>query len=68
MAKKKKIIDLKSSNINYLENSLTHKVNNLRTSSMTVDISVYNKEVFVENKTIPFAHLPKAIKQMVKPV
>ena len=35
---------------------------------MTVEIGSYKDDVFVENITMPFAHLPKTIKHKVKPV
>ena len=68
MAKKKKIIDFRSSSIQYEEKELTIKLLCLNTLSMTVDLKVYKKDTFVEDKTIPFAHLPKSVKKLVKPV
>ncbi len=68
MAKKKKFIDVKSMNIRYVERDLTFQVLLLNTQSMTVDLNVYDKDTFIESKTIPFAHLPKNIKKLVKPV
>jgi len=68
LAKKKKFIDVKSMNIKYEERNLTLQVLFLNTQSMTVDLNVYDKDTFIENKTIPFAHLPKNIKKLVKPV
>jgi len=68
LAKKKKIIDVKSMNIKYEEKNLTLQVLFLNTQKMTVDLNVYDKDTFIESKTIPFAHLPKNIKKLVKPV
>jgi len=68
LAKKKKIIDLRVSNIQYEENDLLIKVLCLNTFNMTVDLKTFEKDIFVEDKTIPFAHLPKSIKKLVKPV
>ena len=68
MAKKKKIVDLKPLKISYKENNLTYKLNFLKTTNMTVEMASYKDDTFIENKTIPFAHLPKAIKLLVKPV
>lgn len=68
MAKNKKIIDLRPLDISYEENNITCKLNYLKTANMTVELSNYKNDKFIENKTIPFAHLPKTIKQLVKPV
>ena len=68
LAKKKKIIDVNSMNIKYEEKNLTLQILFLNTQSMSVDLNVYDKDTFVENKTIPFAHLPKNIKKLLKPV
>ena len=67
MAKKKKIINLKSLGIKYEENNTTYKLNYLNKSNMTVDMDCYKSEKFIENKSIAFAHLPKSIKLLVKP-
>lgn len=68
MAKKKKTVDLRTLNISYNENNLTHKLNYLKTQEMTVELSIYNNKDFIENKTIPFAHLSKSIKKQINPV
>ena len=68
MKKKKKIVDLKSLNINYEQNNLTYKLIYLKTASMTVEVGSYKGDKFIENITIPFAHLAKSIKQKINPV
>lgn len=68
MAKKKKIIDLREFNISFNENNLTHNINYLKTQEMTVELSIYKNKDFIENKTIPFAHLSKSIKKLINPV
>jgi len=68
LAKKKKIIDFRTSKIEYEEKELLIKVLSLNNLNMTVDLKVYKKNVFIEDKTISFAHLPKSIKKLVKPV
>ncbi len=67
MAKKKKIVDLKPMNISYKENDITYKLTYLKKSNMTVELASYKEDKFIENKEIPFAHLPKSIKLLVKP-
>lgn len=67
MAKKKEIISLKSNNITYEENLIKYQVLNLRKPKMLVEVAAYKNDKFIENKIIPFAHLPKSIKAIVKP-
>jgi len=66
--KKKKLIDLSGLKITYEEKDLFIQVLSLSTLKMTVDLKVKDKNNSIENKTIPFAHLPKSIKKLVKPV
>jgi len=68
LAKKQKIVDLKKENINFDEGNKTIKVLLLKCSSMTVELAVYQNEVFIENQSRAFAQLPKNIKQKIKPV
>jgi len=66
MAKKKEIIDFRNKNITYTQDGIEYKVLFLKKANMTVEISFIEKEK-VQNKTLPFAHLPKAIKSLIKP-
>jgi len=68
LAKKQKIIDLKSENINFNEGDKLIKVLLLKCTNMTVDLAIYQNEVFIENQNRAFAQLPKNIKQKIKPV
>ena len=68
MAKKQKIIDLKSENINFNEGDKLIKVLLLKCTNMTVDLAIFQNEVFIENQNRAFAQLPKNIKQKIKPV
>jgi hypothetical protein len=60
---KKKIIDLSKMNLSYIDDRnqiiklLTFKVTN-----MSLDIAIYEKEVFTKNSSMVFAHLPKKLK------
>ncbi|WP_375723885.1 hypothetical protein LXN10_15480 [Arcobacter sp. KX21116] len=67
MAKKKEIIDFKNKNITYTLEGITYKVLLLNKASMNVELSCFEKGKFTQNKTIPFAHLPKSIKSLIKP-
>ncbi|MCP4969597.1 MAG: malate dehydrogenase [Arcobacter sp.] len=65
---KKSIIDLKSKNIRYEEKNKTIKLLTFNKSKLTIEIAIYEKENFIENRTIVFAHLPKSIKSLLKPI
>jgi len=68
MAKKKKIIDLKNQNISYKENDLTYKLINFKVDIQKLEVAVYKEDMFMENKIIAFAHIPKTIKNKIKPL
>ena len=65
MAKKSEIISFKNQNITYNENGVDYSVIHLKKPQMVVDLS-YIEDEKKQTKTIPFAHLPKKIKQRVK--
>jgi hypothetical protein len=65
---KKPIIDLKSKNIFYKDNNRTIKLLLFKKSNMTIDIAIYENGMFIENSTIVFAHLPKNVKSLIKPL
>ncbi|MGB7402191.1 MAG: hypothetical protein WA916_06405 [Arcobacter sp.] len=67
MAKKKEIIDFRNKNITYTIECVQYKVLLLNKANMNVELSCFENEKFTQNKTIPFAHLPKSIKSLIKP-
>jgi hypothetical protein len=67
MAKKKKIIDLKSKNLSFYENGIEYKILCFKAESMTLDVLRYEDGKKLDTFNIPFAHLPKAMKKIVKP-
>lgn len=68
MAKKKPIIDLKSKNITYQEKNQLIKLLSFKKTNMTLDIAIFESGKFVKNSNIVFAHLPKNIKSLIKPL
>lgn len=66
MAKKKKISDLRTQNITYTQDNSNYKVLRFNPSHMTVHVIKYedNEKREIE---MPFAHLPKEIKKVIKP-
>ncbi|MDZ7819659.1 MAG: malate dehydrogenase [Aliarcobacter sp.] len=68
MAKiKKTIIDLSKENLTFEERNQTIKLLNFRTDSMSLDIAIFEKEKFIKNSTMVFAHLPKKLKAKLNP-
>jgi hypothetical protein len=68
MGKKKKVIDLSSQEITYGIEGGSVKVVRFDPNRMSVDINIYAENENVRSATIPFAQLPKAIKQRVRPL
>ena len=68
MAKiKKSTIDLSKENLSFEERSQTVKLLNFKPETMSLDIAIYEKEKFIKNSTMVFAHLPKKLKAKLNP-
>ena len=68
MAKdKKSIIDVSSNNLFFEERNQIIKLLNFKTDLMSLDIAIYEKEKFIKNSTMVFAHLPKKLKARLNP-
>ena len=67
MAKKKKTIELLDKNIIFQTKEQTVKVLSLNLNSMDVEVIVMEDEK-KKVKKMPFAHLPKEIKKVVRPL
>lgn len=65
---KKPLIDLKSKNISYEHNNQTIKLLSFKKSNMSLEISIFENGEYIKNSTIVFAHLPKNIKSLIKPL
>lgn len=68
MAKKKHSLDLSSRDITYESDEGSIKVLRFNPNAMTVDITICEAGQKVRLRTIPFAHLPKPIKRLVRPL
>ena len=63
MAKiKKSTIDLSKENLTFEERNQTIKLLNFKTDTMSLDIAIFEKNKFIKNSTMVFAHLPKKLK------
>ena len=66
MAKKKENIDLRAKNITFLVQNEEYQAVRFYQSKMTLDIiSLSDARQGIRN--IPFAHIPKEIKKIIKP-
>lgn len=70
MAKNKKtLIDLRNMNLSFEDDkNKTIKLLIFKTSNMSLEIEVYEKDKFIEKSTIVFAHLPKKLKAKLNPL
>ena len=68
MAKSKKAtIDLSKENLFFEERNQTIKLLCFKTQTMSLDIAIYEKDKFIKNSTMVFAHLPKKLKAKLNP-
>ena len=68
MVNKKPLIDLTNKSIEYEQNNQIIKLKTFNKKNMTVDVSIWENGRFVNNNIIAFAHLPKSIKSLIKPL
>ncbi len=64
---KKTTIDLSKENFFFEEGTQTIKLLNFKTQTMSLDIAIYEKDKFIKNSTMVFAHLPKKLKAKLNP-
>jgi hypothetical protein len=67
MAKKKKSVELSDQNITFSIENLDYKVIRFYPSRMTLDVMVFEDGKKHGVKDIPFSHIPKEIKKIIKP-
>ncbi|WP_457743536.1 hypothetical protein [Sulfurimonas sp.] len=67
MAKKKKNIDLSNKNLEFTENGVEYRLIRFKPENMTLDVLRYENGVKKDELNLPFAHLPKTIKKLIKP-
>ncbi|MEN8717970.1 MAG: malate dehydrogenase [Sulfurovum sp.] len=57
----------KLTNIEFQKNNETFVLTSFNTNKMTLEARVYEKDKFVRNQTIAFAHIPKKLKAKLNP-
>lgn len=68
MAKKKKSIELSDKKINFKIEKISYKAIRFYPSAMTIDVMVIDEDGEKKGmQNIPYAHIPKEIKKIIKP-
>ena len=67
MAKKKRSVEFSDRDIRCKIDDIEYKIIRFYPSRMTVDVKSIDKSAEKGQRNIPFAHLPKATKQLIKP-
>lgn len=67
MAKKKKAVDLRHKKLEFTEKDITYKLMRFKPENMSLDVIRYENGEKLDECNIPFAHLPKALKKIIKP-
>ncbi|MDD5157968.1 hypothetical protein [Sulfurimonas sp.] len=67
MAKDKKSIELSEKKIAFEIKKVSYKVIRFYPSQMMVDVMAVDDGVKLGMQTLPFAHMPKEIKKIIKP-
>lgn len=68
MAKKKKVINLSDQKISYNEDEQEIKIIAFNPNTMEVEVSITVEGEKKRIMKLPFAHLPKEIKKIVRPI
>lgn len=69
MPKKRTIIDLSKMNLSFEDDrNQTIKLLSFKTANMSLDIAIYEKDKFIKNSSMVFAHLPKKVKAKLNPL
>lgn len=66
MAKKKKSVELSDRKISFEMQKTLYRVIRFFPSRMTIDVMVFENGEKLGMRNIPFAHIPKEIKKMIK--
>lgn len=67
MAKNRKSIELHERKISFTLENNSYDVIRFYPTKMTVDVMVFENGIKEGARTLPFAHLPKEIKKIIKP-
>ncbi|WP_419782165.1 malate dehydrogenase [Malaciobacter marinus] len=66
---KKALVRLSNQNLSFdNDRGQNLKLLNINPNSMNLDVAIYEKNLFIKNSTIAFAHIPKKLKAKIKPL
>ncbi len=69
MARKKaKLIDLKNKNLEFTRDNLCYKLLRFKVQAQSIDIAIYEDGKFIKEDEMAFAHIPKELKRLVRPL
>ncbi|MCK5853586.1 MAG: hypothetical protein KAG56_00105 [Sulfurovaceae bacterium] len=68
MGNKRKTVTLSEQNITFTEKEELYTVLNFNPNSMKVEVSIIGKSEKKRVQKMAFAHLPKYIKQVIRPI
>jgi hypothetical protein len=64
---KRKIVDLRDSNLEFIQKDEIIKLLSFNTEKMSLEIAIYKNRNFIKNSSMVFAHLPKTLKAKLNP-
>lgn len=64
---KRKIVDLRGSNLEFTQKDETIKLLSFNSEKMSLEIAIYKNSNFIKNSCMVFAHLPKTLKAKLNP-
>ncbi|NOQ30002.1 MAG: hypothetical protein GQ570_02640 [Helicobacteraceae bacterium] len=67
MAKKKTIINVSSQKLSFIIDDMEYKLISFDPNKMCVDVNIHEVGQKVKKDQIPFAHIPKDLKKLLKP-
>lgn len=62
---KKKIIDLRDMDLFFEDSKQTIKLIDFKTSTLTLNTEIYEKNIFIIKREMVYAHLPKKLKSIL---
>jgi hypothetical protein len=69
MAKRKvKFVDLRKKNLEFTKEGITYKLLAFKAQAQSVDIAIYEDGEFIKESEMAFAHIPKELKRLVRPL
>ncbi|AXH09846.1 malate dehydrogenase [Malaciobacter halophilus] len=66
---KKALVNLSKQNLSFQNDKKEElKLLSINPNSMNIEVAIYEKDKFIKNSTIAFAHIPKKLKAKLNPL